>query len=66
MKRSAIKAIKAKDGWAFAKEHSKQMRAKAKLSGQGQADYLKYYYEIPFRLRKLYGLPAKAPKFKRG
>jgi len=46
------------DPYAKQKKHSKHMRKTASPS-----DYLKYYYSIPYRLRKQYGVPNKAPKF---
>ena len=36
-------------------------KAKVKYKGDKMA-LIKYYYSVPFRLRKKYGMPKKAPK----
>jgi len=57
MKKSQLPAYHAQQ------QISKQKRNDVKNGKISKVQYLQYYYSIPFRLRKAYGVPQKAPEF---
>ena len=48
--------------YATQKAKSKEMRKAVSKGKITPVEYYQYYYSIPYRLRKEYGLPNKAPR----
>lgn len=58
------KKKKTDDPYAQQKKKSKEMAKAVRTGKMKSTDYYQYYYNIPYRLRKEYGVPKKAPRFR--